>query len=209
MTAELAAPNKHFTTFKVVLSPSEPLVLLAQGMTRDAFLDFCQANDALRIERNPDGNLTIMPPTGLETGRRNAEICAELTLWNRQSKLGVTFDSSTGFTLPNGAERAPDAAWLRLDRWTALPAEEKQRFARIVPDFVLELRSEGQSLSALREKMDEYMEAGCRLAWLIDPQNRRCYAYFENGDIQTIPFDAPLHGASVMPGLSIRLADFI
>ena len=123
--------------------------------------------------------------------------------------MGVAFDSSTGFTLPNGAERSPDTAWIRQDRWDALNLNERKKFARITPDFIIELRSENQSLSLLREKMDEYMESGCRLGWLVDPQKRRTYVYSENGEIQTIPFEDILAGADVLPGLEVILAEIL
>ncbi len=142
-----------------------------------------------------------------ETGRKNFEVSLEIGIWNRQNKLGVTFDSSTGFTLPNGTERSPDTAWIRADRWEAVSIEERLQFSAIVPDFVMELRSEKQSLSELRQKMDEY--CGCRLGWLVDPQNRRTYVYTENGDIQTVPFDDTLVGYDVMPGLEVRLSNII
>ncbi len=209
MSTELAPPPTVSSILKIKFNNGIPLRLYANGMSRDEFYEFCLANNQLRIERTADGQLLIMPPTGSETGNHNAEITTEISLWNRQQKLGRTFDSSTGFTLPNGAERAPDTAWIRQDRWDALPRSEKKKFARITPDFVLELRSEDQSLTELREKMDEYMDAGCRLGWLIDPKNRRTYVYSENGDIQTVKFEDSLDGVDVMPGLAVCLADII
>lgn len=207
MSTELAPQVPR--VLKIKFNQGTPLRLYANGMSREEFYAFCLANHELRIERSADGQLLVIPPIGSETGNRNIEISAEITLWNRQHKLGVAFDSSTGFTLPNGAERAPDTAWIRQDRWDALPALEKKKFALITPDFVLELRSEDQRLTELREKMDEYMDNGCRLGWLIDPKNRRTYVYSENGDIQTVKFEDTLSGADVMPGLSVRLADII
>jgi Uma2 family endonuclease len=169
-------------------------------MNRDEFQLFCLSNSDKRIERDAKGQVFIMPPTASETGNRNFEIGIEIGLWNRQYKLGVAFDSSTGFTLSNGAERSPDVA---------LSSPEKRKIAQITPDFIVELRSENQSLSELREKMDEYMESGCRLAWLVDPQQRRTYVYSENGDIQTTKFDDNLLGGDVLPGLEVRLSDII
>ena len=209
MSIELAPRPTLPSVLKIKFNNGTPLRLYADGMSRDEFYEFCLANHELRIERSADGQLFIMPPTGSETGNHNAEITTEIGLWNRQHKLGRTFDSSTGFTLSNGAERAPDTAWIRQDRWDALPASEKKKFALITPDFVLELRSGDQSLTELREKMDEYMDSGCRLGWLVDPKNRRTYVYSENGDIQTVKFEEVLSGADVMPGLSVRWADVI
>lgn len=206
-----AIDSKPFiaNAFKVNFFLETPLHLYTKDMSNEAFFSFCQLNNELRIERTSDGQIIIMAPTGSETGNRNSEIHLEIGFWNRQQKLGYTFDSSTGFKLPNGADRAPDFAWISKDRWDALTAIEKKKFAPIAPDFVLELRSEDQSLSELREKMDEYMDVGCRLGWLIDPQNRRTYVYLENGDIQTVSFDEKLNGAEVMPGLEVVWADVI
>ncbi len=195
--------------FKVKFHLEKPLRMDAKDMSSEEFFAFCQLNDDLRIERAADGQMIIMAPTGSETGNRNSEINAEIVFWNRIHKLGVTFDSSTGFTLPNGAERAPDTAWIRKERWDALGIQEKKKFAPIAPDFILELRSENQSLSELREKMDEYMDCGCRLGWLIDPQNRRTYVYNENGEIQTVPFEEKLSGGMVMPGLEVVWGEVI
>lgn len=195
--------------FKVKFLLDKPLRLFAKDMSSEEFFAFCQLNNDLRIERTADGQMIIMAPTGSETGNRNSEINAEIVFWNRIHKLGLTFDSSTGFTLPNGAERAPDTAWIRKERWDALSPQEKKKFAPIAPDFVLELRSEDQSLSELREKMDEYMDCGCRLGWLIDPQNRRTYVYNENGEIQTVPFEEKLSGGEVMPGLEVVWGEVI
>lgn len=195
--------------FKVKFHLDKPLRLDAKDMSSEEFFAFCQLNNDLRIERTADGQMIIMAPTGSETGNRNSEINAEIVFWNRVHKLGVTFDSSTGFTLPNGAERAPDTAWIRKERWDALSPLEKKKFAPIAPDFVLELRSEDQSLSELREKMDEYMDCGYRLGWLIDPQNRRTYVYNENGEIQTVPFEEKLSGGEVMPGFEVVWGEVI
>lgn len=176
-------------------------------MSPEAFYEFCRLNDELRIERDAHGQIEIMPPTNSETGEFNASLTGELYAWNRQTKLGHTFDSSTGFTLPNGAERSPDVAWISKERWEKLPVNDRKKFAPVTPDFVIELRSPDQSLTALREKMDEYMDNGCRLGWLIDPQNRRTYVYSENGDIQTVPFDTALSGGDVLPGFELRLGE--
>lgn len=176
-------------------------------MSKEEFYEFCLQNADLRIERDANGQIEIMPPTTSETGQFNAELTGELFIWNKQAKLGKVFDSSTGFTLPNGAERSPDAAWISNGRWEALSAKDRQTFARITPDFVIELRSINQNLSTLRQKMGEYMSCGCRLGWLIDPQNRRTYVHLENGDIQTLGFDTPLSGGDVLPGFVLRLGE--
>lgn len=184
-----------------------PLRLQGEAMSDKEFYRFCLQNPDWRIERTANHQIIILPPTGSETGNRNSELNADIVIWNRQHRLGKVFDSSTGFRLPNGADRSPDTAWVRNERWESLSLKERKGFAPIVPDFVIELRSEDQSVVELREKMEEYMACGCRLGWLIDPQYRRTYVYFENGAIQTIAFEESLSGGNVMPGLSIRLAD--
>jgi Uma2 family endonuclease len=210
MTTELAATETTTGTLNVKFRINgSPLQLPDNGMTREEFYQFCLTNNELRIERTADGQIIIMPPTGSETGIRNSEIHTDIAIWNRLHKLGFTFDSSTGFTMEDGAERSADTAWILKERWEALPLSERKRFARITPDFVLELRSEDQSMPKLREKMEEFMENGCRLAWLIDPQNRRTLVYTVNGEIQTVSFDEVLTGADVMPGLELKLADII
>ena len=176
-------------------------------MTDEQFYQFCILNPELRVERTADKIIVIMPPTNSDTGNRNAELLVDIGIWNRQKKSGKIFDSSTGFKLPNGAEVSPDVAWIANERWKVIPEDQKQRFAPIAPDFVAEIRSGDQNLNYLKDKMEEYIECGCRLAWLIDPKNRKTWVYYANGDIQTIPFDTPLSGGDVMPGFELRLAD--
>jgi len=177
------------------------------GMTDEQFYQFCVLNPELRIERTADKYILIMPPTNSDTGNRNAELVVDVGTWNRKTKSGKIFDSSTGFKLPNGAERSPDVAWIRNERWQAIPEEQKQRFAPVTPDFIVEIRTGDQNIAYLKDKMEEYMSCGCRLAWLIDPKNRKTWVYYENGDIQTLPFETPLNGGEVLPGFELRLAD--
>ncbi len=205
----MLATIENYSDIRFKFRNGHPILLSGAGMTDDDFYEFCLENPELRIERNPNGQIILMPPTGSETGNRNSEITTDLVLWNRKHQLGKTFDSSTGFKLSNGADRSPDAAWISNERWDALLPEQKRKFAPIVPDFVIELRSDDQSLPELREKMDEYMVCGCRLGWLIDPQNRRTYVYSENGDIQTIRFEETLSGGVVLPGFEVRLSDIL
>jgi len=191
------------------LPPGISLLLDGSGLSAGQFADLCRSNPDLRIERNANHQIIIMAPTSSETGNFNAEISAEIVLWNRKASLGRVFDSSTGFTLPNGAERAPDTAWIAKARWDALPRAQKQTFAFIVPDFVLELRSKGDNLAALKLKMEEYMLCGCRLGWLIDPQTKHTHVYVENEAIRTVPFDEILTGGEVMPGLEMCLTQVL
>lgn len=201
--------SDYYTDIRLKYNRLNPLSVEGTGMTDEQFYAFCMENPELRIERNAHGKIIVMPPTTSETGRYNSRIHIEIGIWNRHSRLGETFDSSTGFRLPNGADRSPDTAWIALDRWNALPAEQKKKFAPIVPDFVLELRSDDQSLAELREKMNEYVTCGCRLGWLVDPQNRCTYVYFANGDIRIVKFDEVLSGEEVMPGLEVRLGEVL
>lgn len=142
-------------------------------LTDEQFFQMCQKNRDYRFERTASGELLIMPPTGSDTGNRNFDIVVELGIWNKQPKLGKGFDSSTGFTLPNGAERSPDASWVKIERWNALTPEQQEKFAPICPDFVVELRSRSDSLKELQEKMPEYIENGAQLGWLIDRKNKQ------------------------------------
>jgi len=157
-----------------------PLVLHLHpviNLTDDQFFEFCQINRDLRIERTATGELLIMPPTGTETGGRNFRLNGQLYNWTEQDGTGIGFDSSTGFTLPNGAERSPDAAWVKLERWNTLTPEQQQKFAPICPDFVIELRSASDNLTSLKTKMQEYIDNGAGLGWLIDRKKRQVYIY--------------------------------
>ena len=158
-----------------------PLVLLTDGhlanMSRTEFFEFCQRNRDLRIERSAAGDLSIMTPTGGDSGRRNFGLVKQLANWIDRDGTGIGFDSSTGFWLPNGALRSPDASWVRRERWDALTKQQQKEFVALAPDFVVELRSSSERLTDLRAKMQEYVDNGVRLAWLIDPTTRRVEIY--------------------------------
>jgi Uma2 family endonuclease len=141
-------------------------------LTDRLFLRLCRANPDLRLERTATGELIIMPPAGSGSGGRNLKVAQQLANWVDASGQGVAFDSSAGFTLPNGAIRSPDASWVARDRWDALTPDEQEGFAPLCPDFVVELRSPTDRLPDLRDKMREYRAQGARLGWLIDP--KRC-----------------------------------
>jgi Uma2 family endonuclease len=183
------------------------------GLTDEQFYQLCVANEEWRLELTANGELIIMPPTGGESGIRNADLTTDLNLWNRQTRLGKVFDSSTEFRLPNGAKRSPDVSWIILERWTALPHEDRRRFPPLCPDFVIELRSETDSLENLRAKMREYRDNGARLGWLIDPQTPLVEIYRPSQDIETInfPFDEPptLSGEDVLSGFVLDLAPIL
>ena len=173
--------------------------------TDDGFFEFCQANPDLRIEQTATGKLIIMPPAGAESGRRNADLTADLTVWNRRVQLGALFDSSTGFTLPNGAKRSPDASWIVKARWEAVTPTDRQKFAHICPDFVAELRSEKDSLATLQKKMHEYLENGARLGWLIDPKWKRVEVYRPDQDVQVLDSPQTVSGDPELSGFTLDL----
>ncbi len=175
-------------------------------LTDDEFYKFCQQNPDLRIESTATGTLIVMPPTGGESGHRNADLTTDVSLWNRQTELGIVFDSSTVFKLPNGANRSPDVAWITNDRWNALSPEQKKKFPPIAPDFVIELRSETDALSDLQEKMQEYMDNGVRLGWLIDPQTKQVSLYRPGQPPETLQTPATLSGETVLPGFVLNLS---
>ncbi|KAM3096850.1 Uma2 family endonuclease [Phormidesmis sp. 146-12] len=175
-------------------------------LTDDEFYKFCLQNPDLRIETTATGALIVMPPTGGESGKRNADLTTDVGLWNRQADLGVVFDSSTIFKLPNGANRSPDVAWITNDRWSALSIEQQKKFPPIAPDFVIELRSETDTLSELQEKMQEYVDNGVRLGWLIDPQTKQVIIYRLGQPVETLQTPATLLGETVLPGFVLDLS---
>ena len=175
-------------------------------LTDEAFAQLCRSNPNLRLERTAAGELVAMSPTGSESGHYNVELATDLTLWNRQARLGITFDSSTGFTLPNGAIRSPDAAWIKQSRWDALSPEQKRKFAPICPDFVLELRSPSDDMETLQTKMQEYLSNGLRLGWLIDPDTRTVEIYRPDHPVEILQTPAILSGERVLPGFVLDLS---
>jgi Uma2 family endonuclease len=171
--------------------------------TQEQFVELVKANPELRWELTAQGEVIVMPPTGSETGNYNSELIANFVIWNRQSQLGKVFDSSTGFRLPNGAIRSPDVAWIAQERWAQLSPEQRRTFAPICPDFVVELVSPTDDVNALEAKMQEYIENGCRLGWLVNPQKRQVTLYRPQMAPETISFDVPLTGEDVLPGLTL------
>ncbi len=176
-------------------------------LTNDEFFALCQENRDLRFERNANGEIIIMAPTGGITGSRNSEITAELTYWNRLNQLGKTFNSSTGFILPNGATRSPDASWLEKSRWEALTEEQQTKFVPLCPDFVVELTSPSDTLSATQEKMQEWMDNGCRLGWLFHPREEKTFVYRPGQEIPEAihGYDRMLSGEAVLPDFQFDL----
>lgn len=174
-------------------------------LTRAEFHKLCTANPDLNLERSAQGELIVMPPTGGETGSRNSDITTDLNLWNRQAKAGKCFDSSTGFSLPNGGDRSPDAAWIPMEKWQTLTPDEQQGFLPICPDFLIELLSPSDSWKLGQQKMDEYMENGCRLGWLIDPKHRRVAIYRQGQAVEIVKNPSTISGEDVLPGFILNI----
>ena len=172
----------------------EPITLSFKNvtLTDEQFYQLCQDNENWQLERTAQEELIIMPSVGGISGKRKSDLNAELWLWNRQTQLGQVFSSSTIFTLPNGAKRSPDVAWVKGDRWDSLTLEEQEKFPPLCPDFVIELRSRTDSLNQLQEKMQEYLDSGLQLGWLINPQAQEVEIYRPNQTVEIVPLPTNL-----------------
>lgn len=169
------------------------------------FFDLCQANPDIKIERNVRGELIFTPPIGGETGKRNAKLTSRFVVWNEDTGLGEVFDSSTGFKLPNGANRSPDVAWVTKERWETLPPGDREKFPPIAPDFVLELMSPSDDLGIAQAKMQEYLDNGVRLGWLINRQKRQVEIYRPDSPTQTLDAPEQLSGEDILPRFALNL----
>jgi Uma2 family endonuclease len=176
-------------------------------MSDEEFLAFCRANPELRIEQTAEGELIVMPPAGSETGGQNFTLAGLFFIWVRADGTGKGFDSSAGFTLPNGAKRSPDVSWVRRDRWEALSPEERKRFAPICPDFVVELRSPTDDLEELQAKLEEYLENGAQLGWIIDPLEQQVHIYRPGEPVLCLEDPATVAGDPLLPGFSLGLKE--
>jgi Uma2 family endonuclease len=193
-----------------VIDNKAPLVLRLRPvieLTDDQFFEFCQINRDLRIERTAEGELVIMPPTGWKTGERNSEIGMQLRLWAKQDGRGAVTDSSGGFQLPNGATRAPDAAWIERSRLAEIPIDQQEKFLPLCPDFVIELRSPTDSLPVVQAKMQEYIDNGAQLGWLIDPIQHRVHVYPPTALVEIREHPETLSGEPILPGFVLNLRD--
>ena len=177
-------------------------------VSQEQFELLANANRDLRLERSPNGELIIMPPTGGTTGKRNAKLITYFVNWNDQMQLGEVFDSSTAFRLPNGSNRSPDVAWVSRDRWQSLTSEQQDSFPPLCPDFVVELRSKSDSLKSLQDKMEEYLENGLLLGWLIDIQNQTIEVYRPQESREVLQKPSVLTGDSILSNFSVNL-DFL
>ncbi len=183
-----------------------PIKHYRENMTDEEFKQFCAENPDWRIECDKDKNVIAMAPTYSESGRLNGILFGKVFIWNEISKLGETFDSSTGFKLPNGATRSPDVSWIAKERWEALPQAEKEDFAHICPDFCIELRSKTDRVKRIKAKLEEYIENGCRLGWLVDPVEEAVRLYRQDGTVEIVKgFDKKLSGENVLPGFEFDL----
>ena len=173
----------------------------------DRFDLLCAGNPEIKFERTPKGELVIMSPTGGDTGRRNSELNADFVVWNRRHQLGYVFDSSTCFRLKSfgGGDRSPDVSWVETSRWEALTAEERRKFPPIAPDFVLELLSPTDGLDSTRKKMEEYLSAGVRLGWLIDPQSQTVEIYRPGHPPEILERPSVISDEQVLPGFQLAL----
>jgi len=176
-------------------------------LTEEQFYQLCVDNRDLRLERNAQGELIIMSPTGGETSIRNADLTFQVFSWNQKRQLGTVFDSSGGFTLPNGAVRAPDVSWVEKSRWEALSPEQREKFLPLCPDFALELMSPSDTLTEVREKMQEYRANGCRLGWLINPKKREVEIYRLGQDVEVLKSPQSLSGEDVLPEFVLDLGE--
>ncbi|HEX8499959.1 MAG TPA: Uma2 family endonuclease [Pyrinomonadaceae bacterium] len=195
MTATLTPPTEE---------RDEALVLhLGWKMSGDEFYDFCMRHEDLNLELSSEGDLIIVPPTGGKTGRRNSKLAVRFGLWAEKDGTGETFDSSSMFSLPNGAKRSPDLSWVKKERWEALSEGERERFSPVCPDFVVELRSPSDSLKRLQKKMEEYVENGAQLGWLLDPSTRRVYVYRAGAEAEVLEDPEAVSGEPLLRGFAL------
>jgi Uma2 family endonuclease len=178
-------------------------------MTDDQFYELCGNNPELMFERNAAGDLVIMSPVGGESGGREADVITDLMIWNRQTQLGKAFSSSSGFKLPNGANRSPDAAWVRLDRWEALTPEQQRKFPPLCPDFVVEIRSATDSLPPLQEKLREYISNGAVLGLLINPKGKQVEVYRSDHSVVVLSQPSQVDCNPELPGFVLNLSGIL
>lgn len=193
----------------LVTSSNQPLSIelpTMDGMTEQDFVSFCLANRELRIERTAQGKIIVNPPAFSDTSHSNGRIVQQLFNWADNDGTGIAFESSGGFILPNGATRSPDAAWITLARWNVLSPEEQAAFVPLCPDFVVELRSASDTLKSLQEKMQEYLDNGLRLGFLIDRNNRTVYIYRPEQPVEILENPDVVNGGPELPELALTMA---
>lgn len=196
---------------QVFINPYESIEIdfgkFLKPMNDDEFFEFCQKHKDLRIEMEADGEIIIMPPTGSETGIKNFKLTTKFGNWVEKDGSGEGFDSSTGFRLPNGAKRSPDLSWIKSEKWNAIPKAKRKKFAPVCPDFVVELRSETDSLTRLQTKMEEYIENGASLGWLIDAAKRKVYVYRPNAEVEVLENPTEISGEPLLKDFTLNLKE--
>ncbi|HEX3183470.1 MAG TPA: Uma2 family endonuclease [Pyrinomonadaceae bacterium] len=183
------------------------LIGLTRPVSHREFEQLCREYPDLRLELTSSGELIVMPPTGLRTGTRNADLTYQLTAWTKNDRSGVCFDSNTAFTLPNGAIRSPDGSWMSRMKWDSISDFEKDRFSHVCPDFVVELRSGTDSLRTLFQKMEEYITNGATLGWLIDPQAHRVYVYRAAEEPIVLEDPTVVSGEPLLHGFELQMEE--
>lgn len=181
-------------------------IQLDDPLSEDEFWEMCQQNEELHIEQNSDGTIVLLPPTGGTSGSRNAQLTRYLSQWAEEDGTGVAFDSSTLFRLPGGAKRMPDGSWVKKERYQPLTQEERDGIVPLAPDFVIELRSPTDALDVLKNKMNEYVRAGVRLGWLIDPQIETVTIYHGDTSPETLNRPDVVEADTVVPGFVLPMA---
>lgn len=176
-------------------------------LTEEQFEELCRNHADAKFELTAQGELIVMPPTSLESGWKNTKLTTSTQMWSVKDNTGLVFDSSTMFTLPNGAKRSPDVSWLSKEKWDSLSPSERRRFSRVVPEFVVELRSPTDYLGDLQDKMIEYIENGVHLGWLIDPIKRKVHVYRANGEIEILDNPEKVSGEDVLPGFELNVRE--
>jgi Uma2 family endonuclease len=194
--------DKHFVPLE-----SFSLNFHSARLTDEQFENLCRNHRDLKFEMSARGELIIVPPTLPDSGWRNSELNLEVALWARKDKTGIVFDSSTIFTFPNGAKRSPDVAWLKREKWDNLSQAEREKISRLVPDFVIELRSSTDALKNLQTKMREYIENGVHLGWLIDPKNKKVYVYRVGGAVETLDNPEKVSGEDVLKDFELNVRE--
>lgn len=201
--------NVDFASVATIPLPDNTeAVIIRPGLrpfSDDEFAEYCARYPELRIEMNSEGEMMIMLPVVSEGGKRNFTLTTRFGSWVEMDRTGVGFDSSTGFTLPNGAKRSPDVSWIRNERWDALSEEQRNDFAPICPDFVVELRSKSDRLRHLQEKMEEYIENGAKLGWLIDTRERKVHIYRVGAEVQVLDGPSEISGDPLLKGFVLKL----
>lgn len=211
MSTAGAAANPRGKGFQIFLPEDieECVITPRRNFTDDEFCQFCARHRELRIEMTSEGQMIIMLPVGGEGSIRNFNLTTEFGIWVKQDKTGIGFDSSGGFRLPNKAKRSPDAAWVKLERWNALNEQDRRKLVPLCPDFVVELRSYTDRLKKLQEKMEEYIENGAQLGWLIDPKEKKVHIYRPGEPVEILDNPAEVSGEPLLNGFTLKLAGIL